>query len=134
LGGVDVRQPVGLLRDDRGLDRKLFSVGVEAIRVSRELWGNVAAACAPNALFKEVGARKKKSPAPRSATEIADRCIETVRAVVERTIAQLQRVHAPRAKFELLFEALGETIVDVQRQAIDTDDGARRRIRQCDQD
>jgi hypothetical protein len=107
---------------------------VEAIRIDRKLWGNLAAATMPEAEFKEVEARKKKSPARRSATEIADRCIEAVRAVVERTITQLRRAHAPRAKFELLFEALGETIVDVQRQTIDTDDRARRRIRRRDQD
>ncbi len=29
-GGVDVRQPIGLLGDNRGLDRKLFSVGALA--------------------------------------------------------------------------------------------------------
>ncbi len=108
---------------------------VEATQINRKLWGNVAAAGTPRALFKEIEAKEKKSPARRSTTdEIADRCIEAVRAVVERTITQLRRAHAPRAKFELLFEALGETVVDVQRQIIDTDDGARRRIRRCDQD
>ena len=42
---------------------------------------------------------------------------------------ELQRAHARRTKFELLFEALGEIIVDVQRQTIETDDEARRYIR-----
>ena len=63
--------------------------------------------------FKEVEPdKKKKSPTKRSATEVADRCIEAVRAIIERTITDLRRAHAPRAKFELLFEALGEIIVD----------------------
>jgi len=106
----------------------------EAIQINRKLWGNVAAASMPEAGLKEVGARKKKSPARRSATEIADRCIEAVRAVVEHTITALRRARAPRASFDLLFEALAETIVDVQRQAIDADDVARRRIRRRDQD
>ena len=52
----------------------------------------------------------------RSATEVADRCIETVHAIIEYTITDLRRAQAPLAKFDLLFEALGEIIVDVQRQ------------------
>ncbi len=100
----------------------------EAMQINRKLWGNVAAAGTAKVLSKEFDAKGKKSPARRSATAIVDRCSEVVRAVVERTITQLRRAHAPRAKFELLFEALGETIVDVQRQTIDTDDGVRRRI------
>jgi hypothetical protein len=104
----------------------------EAIQINRKLWGNMAAASMPEAGFKEVEAKKKTSLAKRSATEIADRCIETVRAFIERTITELRRAHAPRAKFELLFEALGEIIVDVQRQTIDADDEARRRIRRRD--
>jgi hypothetical protein len=106
----------------------------EAIQINRKLWGNLAAASMPEAVFKKVKAKKRTSLAHRSATEIVDRCIEAARAVVERTITQLRRAHAPRAKFALLFEALGDTIVDVQRQTIDTDDGARRRIRRRDQD
>jgi hypothetical protein len=104
----------------------------EAIQINRKLWGNMAAASMPEAGFKEVEAKKKTSLAKRSATEIADRCIETVRAFIEHTITELRRAHAPRAKFELLFEALGEIIVDVQRQTIDADDEARRRIRRRD--
>ncbi len=106
----------------------------EAIQINRKFWGNLAAASMPEAVFKEVEAKKRTSLAKRSATEIADRCIEAVRAVIEHTITELRRVHAPRAKFELLFEALGEIIVDVQRQTINADDEARRRIRRCDQD
>ena len=90
-----------------------------AIQINRKLWGNMAAASMPEAGFKEVEAKKKTSLTKRSATEIADRCIETVRAFIEHTITELRRAHAPRAKFELLFEALGEIIVDVQRQTID---------------
>lgn len=57
----------------------------------------------------------------RSATEVADRCIETVHAIIEYTITDLRRAQAPRAKFDLLFEALGEIIVDVQRQTLDAE-------------
>lgn len=93
------------------------------MQINRKLWGNLAAASMQEAVFKEVEAKKQKSPAKRSASEIVDRCIETVHAVIEDTIIELRRAHAPRAKFELLFEALGETIVDVQRQTIDADVG-----------
>lgn len=57
----------------------------------------------------------------RSATEVADRCIETVHAIIEYTITDLRRAQAPLAKFDLLFEALGEIIVDVQRQTLDAE-------------
>ena len=57
----------------------------------------------------------------RSATEVADRCIETVHAIIEYIITDLRRAQAPRAKFDLLFEALGEIIVDVQRQTLDAE-------------
>ena len=85
----------------------------EAIRIDRKLWGNLAAASMSEVDFKKVEPdKKKKSPTKRSATEVADRRIEAVRAIIERTITDLRRAHAPRAKFELLFEALGEIIVD----------------------
>ena len=55
----------------------------------------------------------------RSATEVADRCIETV--LLLNIPSDLRRAQAPRAKFDLLFEALGEIIVDVQRQTLDAE-------------
>jgi hypothetical protein len=106
----------------------------EAIRLNRKLWGNPAAASVLEAEFNGVESKKKKSPKKRSATEVADRCIETVRATIENAITGLLRAHAPRAKFELLFEALGEILVDVQRQILEADDEARRRVCRRDQD
>jgi hypothetical protein len=89
----------------------------KAIQIDRKLWGNLVAASLSEAHFKKVESVKKmKAPTKRSATEVADRCIEAVRAIIECTVTDLRRVHAPRAKFELLFEALGEIIVDLQRQ------------------
>jgi hypothetical protein len=100
-----------------------------AIRINRRLWGNPAAVTIPEAEFKEVEPKKKKRPTKRSASEVTDHCIETVRAAIRQAITTLRRVHAPRAKYELLFEALGEILVDIQRQILDADDEARRRIR-----
>jgi hypothetical protein len=106
----------------------------EAIRLNRKLWGNPAAASVLEAEFNGVESKKKKSAKKRSATEVADRCIETVRATIENAITGLLRAHASRAKFELLFEALGEILVDVQRQILEADDEARRRVCRRDQD
>jgi hypothetical protein len=92
----------------------------EAIRIDRKLWGNLAAASMSEPEFNEFGSDKKKSPTKRSATELIDRCIEDVHAIIEHVITDLRRAHAPRAKFELLFEALGEIIVDLRRQALDS--------------
>jgi hypothetical protein len=102
-----------------------------AIHINRRLWGNLSAANMPEAEFKEVGPKKKKRPTRRSATEVTEYCIETVRATIRQAITGLRRAHAPRAKFEQLFEALGEILVDIQRQ-IEADDEARRRIRISD--
>jgi hypothetical protein len=99
----------------------------EAIQINRRLWGNLAAV--PETESKEIEPRKKKSLTKRSATEIADRCIETVRATIEDAIIGLHRAHARRTKIELLFEALGEIIIDVQRRILEVDDEARRHIR-----
>jgi hypothetical protein len=101
----------------------------EAIRINRRLWGNLTAATMPEAEFKGVEPKKRKRPTKRSATEVTDHCIETVRATIGQAITDLRRAHAPRAKFELLFEALGEILVDIQRQILEADDEARRRIR-----
>jgi hypothetical protein len=105
----------------------------EAIQLSRKLWGNPAAAGMSRAEFYGVEPKKKKSPKKWSATEVADRCIETVRATIEHTVTGLRRAHASRAKFELLFEALGEILVDVQRRILEFDDQSRRRMRRLDQ-
>src|ERR1700731_3355791 len=58
----------------------------EAIRINRRIWGNLAAVTMPEAESKEIEPKKKKSLTKRSATEIADRCIETVRAIIENAI------------------------------------------------
>jgi hypothetical protein len=98
----------------------------DAIRIDRKLWGNLAAAIMSDAEFKEVEPNKKKKlPTKRSATDVADRCIEDVRAIIEHAVTELRGAHAPRAKFELLFEALGEIIVDLQRLALDADNEVR---------
>jgi Protein of unknown function (DUF3102) len=94
----------------------------EAILISRTLWGNPAVAAVPKAKFEETRAEKKKSPRKRSATEIADRCIETVHAILRQAISDLQRAHAPRAKFDLLFEALVEILSDLQSRVLEHDD------------
>ena len=99
----------------------------EAIRINRKLWGNLDAATRREAELKEVKLKEKRSPTKRSATDIADCCIEMVRATIEETITDLRRAHAPRAKLELLFEALAEIIVDLQRQSLDADEEVRSR-------
>jgi hypothetical protein len=106
----------------------------EAIRINRKLWGNLDAATRREAELKEVKLKEKRSPTKRSATDIADCCIEMVRATIEETITDLRRAHAPRAKFELLFEALGEVLVDVQRKTLDADNDVHRPIRRGDRD
>jgi hypothetical protein len=99
----------------------------EAIRITRKLWGNLTVAAMSEAKFEEVEPKKKERPTKRSTTEVTDHCIETVRATIGQAISGLRRAHAPRAKFELLFEALGEILVDIQRQILEADK-ARRRI------
>ena len=101
----------------------------EAFRINRALWGNLAAVTMPEAEFKEIAPKKKKSLTKRSPSEIADQCIETVRATIEETIIGLQRARAPRTKFELLFEALGEIIIDAQRRILEVSDEERRHTR-----
>jgi hypothetical protein len=88
----------------------------EAIRINRRLWGNLAAVTVPKAEFNEIAPKRKASLAKRAATDIADECIATVRATIERAIIGLRRANAPWTKFELLFEALAEIVVDVPRQ------------------
>ena len=78
-----------------------------AIQINRKLWGNMAAASMPEAGFKEVEAKKKTSLTKRSATEIADRCIETVRAFIEHTITELRRAHAPRGEVRAAVRGVG---------------------------
>jgi len=100
----------------------------EAVRINRRLWGNLAAVTMPEAEFKEIEP-KKKSLTKRSPSEIADRCIETMRATIEDAVIRLQRARTPRTKFELLFEALGEIIIDAQRRILEVNDEERRHTR-----
>jgi hypothetical protein len=89
---------------------------VEAIRINRRLWGNLAAVTTPKGQFNEI-VRQTKAPLAKFAPiDIADECIATVRTTIERAIIGLRKANAPSTKFELLFEALAEIVVDVQRR------------------
>jgi hypothetical protein len=61
--------------------------------------------------------RKRKTTA-QVASSLADLCVETVRKTIERTIGEMRRGHAPQKKYELLFEALGDVIGDLERKTL----------------
>ena len=62
--------------------------------------------------------KKKKAAAPVAGSSLADRCVETVRNTIERTIGEMQRGRAPQKKYELLFAALGDVISDLERKTL----------------
>jgi hypothetical protein len=61
--------------------------------------------------------KKKKATAP-VANSLADRCVETVRNTIERSIGEMRRGRAPQKKYELLFAALGDVISDLERKTL----------------
>jgi hypothetical protein len=61
--------------------------------------------------------RKKKTTA-QVTSSLADRCVETVRKAIERTIGEMRRGRAPQKKYELLFAALGDVIDDLERKTL----------------
>jgi hypothetical protein len=83
--------------------------------------------------FSKVEHRKKASRANRSATEIADNCVTTVRASIEHAIIRLRSANAPWTKFEALFAGLFDIVTDLQRQNLGTDYEPRLAKRQGDQ-
>ena len=98
----------------------------EAIQIDRRLWGNLAAVPMAEAELGEIEFKKKAS---QSATDIADECIEAVRAAIEFAVIRLKRANAPCTKFELLFGGLADILVDLQRQTLVADYEPRRRMR-----
>ena len=61
---------------------------------------------------------KKKKATSQVASSLADRCVETVRKTVERTIGEMRRGRAPQKKYELLFAALSDVIGDLERKTL----------------
>jgi hypothetical protein len=49
-------------------------------------------------------------------SDLVDQCVENVRETVERAIDKMRRGHASQEGFGHLFEALGDTIVDLARK------------------
>ena len=105
----------------------------EAIRINRTLWGNLAAATVSETKSKLVESKKRKRQTKRSATEIIDRCFETVRATSEDAVAGLRRMQAPQTRFEQLFAGLAEILADVRRRSLGVDNEARPYARRRDQ-
>jgi hypothetical protein len=62
--------------------------------------------------------RKKEKATAQVPSSLADRCVETVRKTVERTIGEMRRGHAPQKKYELLFAALLDVIGDLERMTL----------------
>ena len=88
----------------------------QGVQINRRLWGNLTAMTMLEVEFDEVEPNKMAPQANRSAIDIADECIETVRAAIECAVIRLKRANAPCTKFELLFGGLADILVDLQRQ------------------
>jgi hypothetical protein len=72
---------------------------------------------------KSITAKPKNQPSKgettaQVASSLTDRCIETVRNTIERTIGEMRRGRAPQKKYELLFAALSDVIDDLERKTL----------------
>jgi hypothetical protein len=60
---------------------------------------------------------KLVSKKPKAVLGLTDQCVDKVRAMIEDTVQQMQRGHAPKGKFDHLFAALKDLIDDIEGKA-----------------